>query len=154
MPRLRISDGVGGRIGLFEGNAIGFGHIWCQVERVTEASGHGRGAGVHLVHGRQTEHQLNRAHEAGLVVAVVNDSVAARVRTGHVGGRSITADMVPTGLRIVFNAENAGVFPELAVAHGFNYFSQRQIVVRRVSGWRGQAGFRSRGVIAGQVHHH
>ena len=69
--------------------------------------------------------------DAGLIVLRADDLAAFGVGAGDVGRGAVAADVVPAGLRIVFDGEEAGVLPKPAVADGVNNSAHGQIVVGR-----------------------
>src|SRR6476659_4180846 len=115
-----MRDGFSFGIGLVQRDIVGNGVEWSQIGRVGEAIEHGRGGGVHLIHWRQAEDEFDRSQEAGLIVLGRDDSVATGVRAGYIAGGPVAAYMVPTCLGIIFNSEDTGLFPELAVTDRFD----------------------------------
>ena len=59
--------------------------------------------------------------------------------------------MVPTGLRIVFDAQNEGLLPELAVTDRLDDAPEGQVVVGDAGGRRGLACGGATGVVVGQA---
>src|SRR5262249_31751295 len=58
-----------------------------------------------------------------------DDRMTFDVRTDGVGCRAVAADVVPTGLWVIFDRENRHVRPEFRVAEGLDDPAERQIIV-------------------------
>src|SRR5206468_4047473 len=110
-------------------DVAGGGGEGLEISSIGEAIEHGGGGGVELVHGWKAQNQLDGAKEAGLVVLAGDDAAVARVRADDIGGGAVAADVVPAGLRVVFDGENAGLRPEPAAAEGFNDLAHGEVVV-------------------------
>ena len=123
-----------------------------EVGLVGEATGHRRGGGIELVHGRQAQEQLDGSHHAGLVVVRAIDGFAAGVGADDLGDRAVAVDVVEAGLRVVFDDEDARLRPELAVADGFDDAAEGEVVIGDCGFGRLHAGARAGGVVVGQQH--
>src|SRR5213078_3967403 len=100
---------------------------------------------IHLVHGRQAENEFDRAQQTGLIVLRIHDSMPASVRTGDIAGRPIATHMIPAGLRVVFDAKNTRLLPELAVTDRFQDAAKCKVMIghhrrRRLETCAGAAG--------------
>ena len=111
------------RVHLIQRHAVRLGDKRCEVGRTAlrnKTTKHRRGSRVHLIHRRQPENQFHRAQQAGLVVLSVDGLAAFCVRADDIRRGAVAAHVVPSALRVVFDGENARVFPEPAVTDGFD----------------------------------
>ena len=126
-----------------------------EIRLVGEAVEHRRRAGVELVHRRQAEDLLDRAQDARGVVLRADDRAALGVRADAKRDRAVAADVVPAGLRVVFDREDRHLLPELRSAEAFDDAAEGEIVVgdagARASGSPGSVPLR---VIVGQAENH
>src|SRR5262249_51378594 len=105
-----------------------------------------------LIHRRQTEDQLNRSNEAGLVILRADNSAPPSVWTNDVSGCPIPADMVPTALGIIFDGKDTGLRPEATVTDGLDNLPEWDVVIRYLRGRCRATGFRTASVIVRQTH--
>ena len=129
------------------GHSLERGEIRC----ISEAVKHWCGRRIKLVHGREPEDLFDGAQKAGGVVLGCDHRPTPSVRADAVGGRAITAHMVPTSLRIIFDRKDHGLFPKPALADCFSDPSEREIIVGDASRRRGRTFGRAAGVVVGQA---
>jgi len=110
----RIQDGFGIGIHLVQRHVVLHGNERCEIRCVLEAVEHRGGGGIHLVHGVQAEDLLDGPNQAGVVILSGSPLFTFRIGADGVRRGPITADMVPTGLRVVLNREDAGLLPKTA----------------------------------------
>ena len=151
LAQQQVRDLLRVRIHLVERHVVREGGEGREVRLVGEAVEHRSGARIELVHRRQAEDQLHRPQQARLVVLRAHHFAALRVRADHVTRRAITAHMIPAGLRIVFDGEDARLLPKLALAERLDDLAEREVVVGDLRGGRGRAGLRAAGVIVRQT---
>ena len=139
------------RVHLVEWNNIHYRIEGCEVRLLGEAVKHGRGGGIKLVHRRQPQNLLNSPEEAGGVVWCADDFAAFGVGADAVSCRPVPAHMIPTVLRIIFNAENHRLRPETAVANGFGDLSEGKIIVRHTRCRTRRTGIGPAGMVVWQT---
>ncbi len=85
------------RIGvhLVEWNVVRYRIKGSKIRARSKTVGHRCSGSVELVHRRQTQHQLHRAQQAGLIVLGAYHGPATGVRAGDIRGGAIAADVVP-----------------------------------------------------------
>ena len=94
-----------------------------------------------------------RQHARGRVHVRI-DRVPLRVRTDHQRDAAMGVDVVGAVLGVIFQHENGGLRPELAVADRFDHASQRQIVIGQIGDRRWRSDLCPRRVIVGQANDH
>ena len=70
---------------------------------------------------------------------VGDDGAAFGVGAGDEAHGAKATDMVPAGLGVVFDGDDAGLGPVSAVADGFDDAAEGKVVVGDAGGWGGQA---------------
>src|SRR4051812_44463730 len=102
--------------------------IWSQIALGLEAIPHWRRRKIQLSHGRQSEHKLNRLHHPSLVVTSRIDDLPAGIWADRQGHGAVTIDVIKTILRVVFDYEDAGRRPELALRDSFDDSTECEVV--------------------------
>src|SRR5689334_7344018 len=77
--------------------------------------------------------------------------MAAGVWADDVRSRSISANMIPAALRVIFNGKDARLRPETAVADGLDDAAKREVVIGNLCFRFGHAGLGAAGMVVGQA---
>ncbi len=87
-----------------------------------------------------------------MVVVRAIDELAASVRADDLGDGAVAIDVVEAHLRVVFDDEDAGVWPEFAVADRVDDAAEGEVVVGHGGFGRGVTGSGAHRVVGGQEH--
>jgi len=86
-----------------------------------------------------------------LIVLGADNGASSRIGADHISRRAKAADMVPAILRIVFNAKEARLGPETAMAEGVGDAAKCKVVVGHLGCWRRPACTGAACMVVGQA---